>query len=120
MLNFPLSDYAGDLERLARMSQDELVADLRRESVGFSRGTSTFRGVSWRRETGRWEARIGRLLGRKYTYAAPRSRPPSGLRFLALVQGLLPGRTDDDRPPRTPLCPASPAPWTGTPGWWPR
>lgn len=68
ILNFDLSDYSADLEALAEMTKEELIRFLRRESAGFARGTSTFRGVSWRQQTGRWEARIGRLLGRKYTY----------------------------------------------------
>jgi hypothetical protein len=68
MLNFPLKDYEHELEKLAKMTKEELVLELRRESAGFSRGTAPFRGVSWRSQTGRWEARIGWLLGRKYTY----------------------------------------------------
>lgn len=68
MLNFPLRDYEPELEKLAKMSKEDLVLELRRESAGFSRGTAPFRGVSWRSQTGRWEARIGWLLGRKYTY----------------------------------------------------
>jgi len=68
MLNFPLKDYEPELEKLAKMTKEDLVLELRRESAGFSRGTAPFRGVSWRSQTGRWEARIGWLLGRKYTY----------------------------------------------------
>ena len=68
VLNFPLKDYEPDLEKLAKMSKEDLVMELRRDSAGFSRGTAPFRGVSWRSSTKRWEARIGWLLGRKYTY----------------------------------------------------
>ena len=68
VLNFDLEDYKDIVESLAEMTKEELITSLRRQSAGFARGTSTFRGVSWRATTGRWEARIGRLLGRKYTY----------------------------------------------------
>ena len=68
VLNFNLEDYKGEIESLAEMTKEELITSLRRDSAGFARGTCTFRGVSWRKQTGRWEARIGRLLGRKYTY----------------------------------------------------
>ena len=68
LLNFPISNYASQLEHLARTSKEELIVELRRESAGFARGTSSYRGVSWRASTKRFEARIGRLLGKKYTY----------------------------------------------------
>ena len=47
---------------------EELVAHLRRASSGFSRGASRFRGVTRHHQHGRWEARIGRVLGNKYLY----------------------------------------------------
>ena len=47
--------------------QSELVLYLRRHSKGFSRGSSNFRGVT-RHRGGRWEARIGQLVGKKYRY----------------------------------------------------
>ena len=50
------------------MSMEEMLAEMKRESKGFARGSSEYRGVSWRANTKHWEARIGRLLGRKYTY----------------------------------------------------
>ncbi|UPR00879.1 AP2-like ethylene-responsive transcription factor [Chloropicon primus] len=68
VLNFKLEEYQRELESLAEMTKEELITSLRRDSAGFARGTSHFRGVSWRAQTGRYEARIGRLLGRKYTY----------------------------------------------------
>lgn len=51
----------------SQVSRDELVLSLRRQSKGFMRGTSKFRGVT-RHQKGRWEARIGQLTGRKYRY----------------------------------------------------
>jgi AP2-like factor (euAP2 lineage) len=49
------------------VTKDELVLSLRRQSKGFSRGTSRYRGVT-RHQKGRWEARIGQLVGKKYRY----------------------------------------------------
>jgi hypothetical protein len=37
-------------------------------SSGFSRGASRYRGVTRHHQHGRWEARIGRVLGNKYLY----------------------------------------------------
>ncbi|XBI38321.1 hypothetical protein VPH35_123383 [Triticum aestivum] len=42
------------------MNQDEFVAYIRRQSSCFSRGTSSYRGVT-RRKDGKWQARIGRI-----------------------------------------------------------
>lgn len=50
------------------MTIQEVIVMLRRESNGFSRGQAKFRGVSYRSQTGRWEARISGIIGRKYTY----------------------------------------------------
>ena len=68
ILNFPIEDYEQERPYLEQVTKEELITELRRTSAGFSRGTCHYRGVSWRPTTGRWEARIGRLLGRKYTY----------------------------------------------------
>jgi len=40
---------------------------LRRQSTGFARGSSKYRGVTLHK-CGRWEARMGQLLGKKYIY----------------------------------------------------
>ena len=47
------------------------VAQIRRRSSGFARGVSAFRGVTshkGKNSKGRWEARIGRVLGNQYIY----------------------------------------------------
>lgn len=66
-LNFDLSNYTGDLHHIQGVSKDELVISLRRQSRGFSRGSSRFRGVT-RHQKGKWEARIGQTVGKKYKY----------------------------------------------------
>ena len=50
-----------------QMSKEELVASLRRQSRGYHQNSSKFRGVT-RHQKGKWEARIGQVLGRKYKY----------------------------------------------------
>ena len=65
--NFQILNYEQELQNLERVSTDELVLSLRRQSKGFTRGSSRFRGVT-RHQKGRWEARIGQLTGRKYRY----------------------------------------------------
>ncbi|KAI3491990.1 hypothetical protein L1887_43627 [Cichorium endivia] len=67
-LNFSLDMYKIDMEEMQKMSKEEYLAVLRRNSSGFSRGVSRFRGVARHHHNGRWEARIGRVNGNKYIY----------------------------------------------------
>lgn len=64
--NFSLDKYRELLDCIDRMTLDELVMAVRRQSQGFSRGSSAYRGVT-RHPTGRWEARIG-IPGSKHVY----------------------------------------------------
>nr|GMD38602.1 ethylene-responsive transcription factor RAP2-7-like isoform X1 [Ipomoea batatas] len=66
-INFHLSDYEEDMKQMKNLSKEEFVQILRRQSTGFSRGSSKYRGVTLHR-CGRWEARMGQLLGKKYMY----------------------------------------------------
>ncbi|CAM9002980.1 unnamed protein product [Rhodiola kirilowii] len=66
-INFSFSDYEEDLKQTKNLSKEEFVQILRRRSNGFSRGSSKYRGVTLHK-CGRWEARMGQLLGRKYIY----------------------------------------------------
>ncbi|XP_017433765.1 ethylene-responsive transcription factor RAP2-7 isoform X6 [Vigna angularis] len=63
-INFNLSDYEDDLRQLKNLSKEEFVHILRRQSTGFSRGSSKYRGVTLHK-CGRWEARMGQFLGKK-------------------------------------------------------
>ncbi|KAH7427710.1 hypothetical protein KP509_10G056200 [Ceratopteris richardii] len=67
-INFPLSDYEKELEEMKNMTRQEFVASLRRNSSGFSRGASKYRGVTRHHQHGRWQARIGRVAGNKDLY----------------------------------------------------
>jgi hypothetical protein len=67
-LNFPRADYASAESEIAGTATAQYVAQLRRGSTGFSRGASRFRGVTRHHQHGRWEARIGRVLGNRYLY----------------------------------------------------
>ncbi|XP_020693893.1 APETALA2-like protein 3 isoform X2 [Dendrobium catenatum] len=66
-INFSLSDYEEDLKQMRNLTKEEFVQILRRRSTGFSRGSSKYRGVTLNK-CGRWEARMGQLLGKKYVY----------------------------------------------------
>ncbi|XP_027089303.2 APETALA2-like protein 3 isoform X1 [Coffea arabica] len=66
-INFHISDYADDLKQMQNLAKEEFVHILRRQSTGFSRGSSKYRGVTLHK-CGRWEARMGQFLGKKYIY----------------------------------------------------
>lgn len=66
-INFNHSDYEEDMKQMNNLSKEEFVHILRRQSTGFSRGSSKFRGVTLHK-CGRWEARMGQFLGKKYIY----------------------------------------------------
>ncbi|KAK1652601.1 hypothetical protein QYE76_070406 [Lolium multiflorum] len=67
-INFPLSTYEKELEEMKHMTRQEFIAHLRRNSSGFSRGASMYRGVTRHHQHGRWQARIGRVAGNKDLY----------------------------------------------------
>nr|AMS25567.1 APETALA2-like protein [Aristolochia fimbriata] len=66
-INFSLEDYEEDLKQMSNLTKEEFVHVLRRQSTGFPRGSSKFRGVTLHK-CGRWEARMGQFLGKKYVY----------------------------------------------------
>ncbi|KAI3793388.1 hypothetical protein L1987_36007 [Smallanthus sonchifolius] len=63
-INFDISDYEEDMAQMENLSKEEFIHVLRRQSNGFSRGRSKYRGVTLHK-CGRWEARMGQLLGKK-------------------------------------------------------
>ncbi|KAL9264528.1 APETALA2-like protein, partial [Drosera capensis] len=63
-INFDISDYEDDLIQMKNLTKEEFVHILRRQSSDFARGSSKFRGVTLHK-CGRWEARMGQLLGKK-------------------------------------------------------
>ncbi|XP_075501357.1 AP2-like ethylene-responsive transcription factor TOE3 [Primulina tabacum] len=66
-INFSLNDYADDLKQMNNLTKEEFVHVLRRQSSGYPRGSSKYRGVTLHK-CGRWEARMGEFLGKKYVY----------------------------------------------------
>ncbi|XP_071708652.1 AP2-like ethylene-responsive transcription factor AIL7 [Rutidosis leptorrhynchoides] len=66
--NFPVANYASELEDMEHVTKQEFIASLRRKSSGFSRGASIYRGVTRHHQQGRWQARIGRVAGNKDLY----------------------------------------------------
>ncbi|KZV24958.1 hypothetical protein F511_01928 [Dorcoceras hygrometricum] len=68
-INFSINDYEDDLKQASHfnLTKEEFVHVLRRQSTGFPRGSSKYRGVTLHK-CGRWEARMGQFLGKKYVY----------------------------------------------------
>ncbi|CAI0406147.1 unnamed protein product [Linum tenue] len=66
-INFTIQDYQDDLKQMSNLTKEEFVHVLRRQSSGFPRGSSKYRGVTLHK-CGRWEARMGQFLGKKYVY----------------------------------------------------
>ncbi|KMZ73152.1 AP2-like ethylene-responsive transcription factor [Zostera marina] len=66
-INFNITEYDEDLNQMRNLTKEEFVHILRRQSTGFSRGSSKYRGVTLHK-CGRWEARMGQFLGKKYMY----------------------------------------------------
>ncbi|KAJ9553613.1 hypothetical protein OSB04_017658 [Centaurea solstitialis] len=66
-INFHINEYEEDMAQAKNLSKEEFIHILRRQSTGFSRGSSKYRGVTLHK-CGRWEARMGQLLGKKYVY----------------------------------------------------
>uniref|UniRef100_A0A1D1XQE3 Floral homeotic protein APETALA 2 n=2 Tax=Anthurium amnicola TaxID=1678845 RepID=A0A1D1XQE3_9ARAE len=62
-----MEDYEEDLKQMSNLTKEEFVHVLRRQSMGFPRGSSKYRGVTLHR-CGRWEARLGQYFGKKYVY----------------------------------------------------
>ena len=65
--NYPSAWYAPFVAALHAERSDAVVAGLRRHSKGQAVQSSIFKGVT-RHQKGRWEARIGQSVGRKYSY----------------------------------------------------
>ncbi|KAK6933279.1 hypothetical protein RJ641_036173 [Dillenia turbinata] len=63
-INFNIGDYEEDMKQMKNLAKEEFVHILRRQSTGFSRGSSKYRGVTLHK-CGRWEARMGQYLGKK-------------------------------------------------------
>uniref|UniRef100_A0A7C8YFA3 AP2/ERF domain-containing protein n=1 Tax=Opuntia streptacantha TaxID=393608 RepID=A0A7C8YFA3_OPUST len=63
-INFNIADYEEDMKQMKNLAKEEFVHILRRQSTGFSRGSSRYRGVTLHK-CGRWEARMGQFLGKK-------------------------------------------------------
>lgn len=66
-INFSIDEYEEDVKQMSTLTKEEFVHVLRRQSTGFPRGSSKFRGVTLHK-CGRWESRMGQFLGKKYVY----------------------------------------------------
>jgi AP2-like factor (euAP2 lineage) len=52
---------------MGNLTKEEFMHVLRRQSTGFPRGSSKYRGVTLHK-CGRWESRLGQFLNKKYVY----------------------------------------------------
>lgn len=52
---------------MGNLTKEEFMHVLRRQSTGFPRGSSKYRGVTLHK-CGRWESRLGQFLNKKYNY----------------------------------------------------
>ncbi|XP_023632954.1 AP2-like ethylene-responsive transcription factor TOE3 isoform X2 [Capsella rubella] len=66
-INFDIEDYMDDLKQMGNLTKEEFMHVLRRQSTGFPRGSSKYRGVTLHK-CGRWESRLGQFLNKKYVY----------------------------------------------------
>ncbi|GLT79307.1 hypothetical protein SLA2020_508000 [Shorea laevis] len=62
-INFNISDYNEDINQMSNFTKEEFVHVLRRQSNGFSKGSSKNRGVTQHKD-GQWEARMELFLGK--------------------------------------------------------
>lgn len=76
LINFPVSDYARDLEEMQMVSKEDYLVSLRRKSSAFSRGFTKFRGIPRQSQSNRWDAPFGQMLGNEY-YNCNTSRDPT-------------------------------------------
>ncbi|CAK0786830.1 hypothetical protein CVIRNUC_010044 [Coccomyxa viridis] len=89
--NFHISRYTALLDRLDTVPMAELVMAIRRTSPGFTRGSSSFRGVT-QHKSGRWEVRIG-LRGSKHVYLGLHTSEVEAARVYDRALVLLTGQT---------------------------
>ncbi|XP_010520327.1 PREDICTED: AP2-like ethylene-responsive transcription factor TOE2 [Tarenaya hassleriana] len=62
-INFSVGDYDEDIKQMANLSKEEVVQMLRRQSTGFSRGSSRYQGGNLHK-FGRWGAQVSQLPGK--------------------------------------------------------
>ncbi|KAL6842202.1 hypothetical protein ACP4OV_027965 [Aristida adscensionis] len=65
-INFPVSDYARDLEEMQMISKEDYLVSLRRKSSAFSRGLPKYRGLPRQLHNSRWDTSLGHFLGNDY------------------------------------------------------
>ena len=58
---------------MRQVTAEEVVQTLRRQSKGFQKTSSVFRGVT-KHQKGKWEGRIGQMVGKKYKRAPAPAR----------------------------------------------
>ncbi|KAK9853906.1 hypothetical protein WJX84_004089 [Apatococcus fuscideae] len=65
--NFDISNYEQELANLSQVTTEDVIKSLRQQSRGAQIFSSQYRGVT-KHQKGKWEARIGTMLDKKYKY----------------------------------------------------
>eukprot|EP01018_Ginkgo_biloba_P038799 Gb_19663 [translate_table: standard] len=87
LINFPVSDYARDIEEMQSISREDYLASLRRKSSGFSRGMAKYRGLARQSQNSKWDTSFGRVLGNKYFSTGNSSTSEEAAAALEMSQG---------------------------------
>ncbi|KAI4339230.1 hypothetical protein MLD38_024192 [Melastoma candidum] len=75
-INFSVSDYEEDMKQMLNLNKEEFVHVLRRQTTGFSRAASKYRGASLQKFGGRWDPRMGQFFGKRpFDKALPKQEP---------------------------------------------
>lgn len=70
----------GICAHMGQVTEEEVVQNLRRQSKGYQKTSSQYRGVT-RHQKGKWEARIGQMVGKKYKCEHASSAPVIMFRY---------------------------------------
>ncbi|KAG0478813.1 hypothetical protein HPP92_013532 [Vanilla planifolia] len=77
LINFPLNDYARDLEEMQMVSKEDYLVSLRRKSSAFARGFTKYRAMPRQSQSSRWDAPLSQMIGTEYYNCSTSKDPPT-------------------------------------------